>query len=118
MRDVQVCVCTCVMFMCECAYVMFKCVSVYVWRAEVNILCLPLSLNLEFTGSARLTGQQALGIFLFPSPSAGIPNMCSPSNFHTGLGDLNAGPYLISQHLTHRAASLAPSFVVLRHGLL
>lgn len=52
--------------------------SLSVCRPEVSVGCLPLpplyflrqdlSLSLELTNSARLAGQQTLGIFYSPSP--------------------------------------------------
>lgn len=40
------------------------------------------------------------------------------SSSYTGSGDLNSGPCLISQHLTHRATALTHLSVILRHRSL
>lgn len=74
---------------------MFMCVYVYVWYPCVcmcgnqklmsYVFCYTLSLNLELAHFSYATGQEALRIFLLPSPSARVTDVCYYVWFSYGL---------------------------------
>lgn len=109
---------------CVCACVSARVSSYpveYLWKPEVNIRCLPLSLHLilwnsfshwsrELPFSAMLTTQASPRILLSPYtllPALGLQPHIAMPRFYLSVQDPNSGPHVCStKHFTHSNNSL------------